>query len=210
MRFHVIRLLLPFLGTGALLAQTEKATLRGTVTDPSGAVVVGCTVVVTEAETNVEARRALTDTNGTLASGAYFSPAFSGSDPSHTNTVGGLPDCVGNPYSTQQTLSQWFNPAAFAIPPANAGRFGNCGVNVLEGQGIRVLSLSGMKTFRITERIRTTFTAQISNLFNHPHFTFPNNNISNPNPEVFIATVANTMPERTCCRMVALQLRVQW
>src|SRR5215471_14492601 len=50
--------------SGAMLAQTEKATLRGTVIDPSGAVVVNASVVVTEFATNVEARRVTTDKNG--------------------------------------------------------------------------------------------------------------------------------------------------
>jgi hypothetical protein len=53
-----------FLLSGAIFAQTEKATLRGIVTDPSGAVVVNATVVVTEVATNVEARRVATDENG--------------------------------------------------------------------------------------------------------------------------------------------------
>lgn len=53
-----------FLLSGAMLAQTEKATLRGTVIDPSGAVVANASVVVTEVATNVEARRVTTDENG--------------------------------------------------------------------------------------------------------------------------------------------------
>ena len=53
-----------FIAAGALFAQTERATLRGTVNDPSGAVVASATVVVTEVATNVEARRVTTDENG--------------------------------------------------------------------------------------------------------------------------------------------------
>src|SRR6266536_6380235 len=45
-------------------AQTEKAIHRGTVTDPSGAVISGATVAVTEVTTNVEVRRVTTDGNG--------------------------------------------------------------------------------------------------------------------------------------------------
>jgi hypothetical protein len=45
-------------------AQSEKAILRGTVTDPSGAVISGATVAVTEVSTNVEVRRVTTDSNG--------------------------------------------------------------------------------------------------------------------------------------------------
>jgi len=45
-------------------AQTEKSTLRGTVTDQSSAIVPGAEIVVTDIATNVEARRLLSDGNG--------------------------------------------------------------------------------------------------------------------------------------------------
>lgn len=48
----------------ALFAQTDRATLRGTVTDPSGLVVPGATVVIQEVGTNIEARRLTTDELG--------------------------------------------------------------------------------------------------------------------------------------------------
>ena len=59
-----------------MFAQSEKATLRGSVTDPSGAVVAGASIVVTEIATNVEARRAASDAAGNfeipeLKPGAY-------------------------------------------------------------------------------------------------------------------------------------------
>jgi hypothetical protein len=58
------RILPFFVVAGALFAQTEKATLRGTIEDPSGALVPNAPVVVTEVATNVEARRVATDANG--------------------------------------------------------------------------------------------------------------------------------------------------
>src|SRR5713101_7441073 len=45
-------------------AQSEKATLRGTIIDPSGAVVPGATVEVTEVATHIPARVVTTDVNG--------------------------------------------------------------------------------------------------------------------------------------------------
>src|SRR5262245_7116288 len=45
-------------------AQTSKATLRGTVTDPSGAIVPGAEITVTDVGTNVEARHSISDANG--------------------------------------------------------------------------------------------------------------------------------------------------
>lgn len=144
----------------------------------------------------------------TLASPLYFSPAFSGSDPSNTNTSGGLPDCTGDPYSTPQTLNQWFNPKAISIPAS--GHYGNCGVNSLKGYPIKVAHLSLAKTFHITERLKTTFTAQVSDLANHPHFNNPNNNISNANPGMFTSAVANYNPEKQGYRQIDLKLRIEF
>src|SRR5947208_12258337 len=80
-------------------------------------------------------------------SGQYFSPSFSGSDPSNTNTSGGLPDRIanGNVDPGQRSVNRWFDPAAFATPPA--GRFGNSGVNILEGPGISLQHVSVVKQF---------------------------------------------------------------
>src|SRR5512143_1531701 len=49
---------------GLAYAQSEKATLRGTVTDQSGAIVPGADIVVTDLVTNVEVRKLLSDSNG--------------------------------------------------------------------------------------------------------------------------------------------------
>ena len=67
----------------------------------------------------------------TFASGQYYSPLFTGPDPANASLgfVTQLPDCVGDPNSGARTLSTWFNPSAFAIPPATAGRYGTCGMN---------------------------------------------------------------------------------
>jgi hypothetical protein len=64
MQSRLICVLFLTLAAGVLFAQTEKATLRGTVTDPTGAVVPGAAVVITEIETNLVARRVVTDTDG--------------------------------------------------------------------------------------------------------------------------------------------------
>src|SRR5262249_15491962 len=89
--------------------------------------------------------------------GMYFSPSFSGSDPSNTNTSGGLPDRIanGNYPAGQRTVTNWFSAAAFAVPAP--GRFGNSGVNVLEGPGIAIQDLSIVKSFPIKDRLRAEF-----------------------------------------------------
>jgi Carboxypeptidase regulatory-like domain/TonB dependent receptor-like, beta-barrel len=160
-----------------------------------------------------------------FATGGYFSPSFSTLDPSNTNTTGGLPDRIadGNKPGDQRTKTQWFDPAAFKIPGCpdskpvcsaserqNVGRYGNSGVNILEGQGINAHHLSVAKAFPFTERWKMTLTGEISNLFNHPHFNNPNTNISNPNPGQFTSIIPNYNPEKQSYRQVAVKLRLEF
>ncbi len=145
----------------------------------------------------------------TIASPTYVSPSYGGSDPSGTNTVGGLPDAISSPYSGfNRTINTWFNPAAFAVP--QKGTFGDASPNSLEGYGIKVQHISFAKGFQITERLRATFTGSLSNMFNHPTFQSINTNISNPNPGMFTSTRPNYEPEKTSYRQVDVKFRVSW
>jgi hypothetical protein len=123
-----------------------------------------------------------------VGSGLFFSPAYSGSSPSNTGVNGGLPDLVGDTVPPGgRTYNQWFNPAAYAVPPN--GRFGNALPNSLESQPLNVHHLSIAKRFMITEKLSFTMTGAISNLFNHPTFTSPRNNISAAGAGAFTSTV---------------------
>jgi len=115
---------------------------------------------------------------GYLETGKYFSPSFSGSDPSNTNSFGGRPDrvCNGNLPSGERSINHWFDASCFAVP--KPGTFGNSGNNILEGPGYNMQNLSIAKTFSISERFKFTFTSAISNAFNHPNFANPSSNIS--------------------------------
>ena len=115
-----------------------------------------------------------------METGQFFSPSFSGSDPSNTNTVGGLPDRIsnGNLPSGQRNIRHWFDGAAFAVPAA--GRFGNSGSNILEGPGRHTHDVTLGKTVPITEGFRFTFMAAAQNIANHPNFNNPAANISVP------------------------------
>jgi hypothetical protein len=145
-----------------------------------------------------------------FASGGYFSPAFSGADPSRTNTFGGLPDRIadGNLPHGQRTVEKWFDPAAFAVPPA--GRFGNSGVNVLQGPGIHVHHLSLVKRFQISERLGISYTVGASNVFNHPHFSNPRNNISTPDTGSLFTGIADYEQEKHAARRFQMKLRIEF
>jgi hypothetical protein len=153
-------------------------------------------------------------TIATFASGQYYSPLFTGADPANATQgfVTQLPDCVGDPNAGARTLNTWFNPSAFAVPPATAGRYGTCGMNTLEGFPIHIAHASLSKRLSLTEQFKAVFTAQISNVTNTPHFTVPNNNISNPSPGVFTASslAPNSTPERLGNRQIDLKLRLEW
>ena len=115
---------------------------------------------------------------GYWQSGQYFTPTFAGSDPSNTNSLGGIPDRVGNGTISSPGADRWFDAAAFAVPPQ--GRFGNSGVNVVAGPPLNLHHLSAVKDFHITDRVKFVLQGMLTNVFNHPHFDFPAANISVP------------------------------
>jgi hypothetical protein len=85
----------------------------------------------------------------------------------------------------------YLNPAAFGIPlltpdPANNGiplgdnletGFGPASRNIFRGPFQSRVDVSVFKNFKITERFRLKFDIQAFNVFNHPSFDTPNNNV---------------------------------
>jgi hypothetical protein len=108
-----------------------------------------------------------------------FMTVLSTGDPSGTGfnqLVGNSrADVVSSNFYTGQSLSSWLNPAAFATPVNNIGRFGDSSVGEVTGPGTQAVSLSLMKTTAITERARLKIGAQAANLFNHPNYATPSN-----------------------------------
>ncbi|MGB2635966.1 MAG: carboxypeptidase regulatory-like domain-containing protein [Candidatus Acidiferrum sp.] len=90
------------------------------------------------------------------------------------------PDCVGNPYAGQSS-SHFFNTSAFTSTPVGAGRFGNCGLGILEGPGMIDVDAGVAKQFQFGERFHLRFEATFTNVLNHTNFAPPATNISNPN-----------------------------
>ena len=89
------------------------------------------------------------------------------------NTSGQRPNLVpGVPiYASNQTITNWFNPAAFSAP-AN-GTWGNLGRYIGNGPGAYEIDSSLQKRFRITERVAINFRAAAFNLLNHPEYKTP-------------------------------------
>jgi len=145
-----------------------------------------------------------------FANGPHFSPSYSGADPSNTNTFGGLPDriCDGNLSGGSRGPDGWFDPSCFVVP--EAGRFGNSGSNVLVAPGLNVHHLSLAKRFNVREPISMTFTIAASNLFNHPHFNPPRNNISASDPGVITSGIQDWRAEKHASRKFSVKLRIEW
>jgi hypothetical protein len=131
-----------------------------------------------------------------MESGQFFSPSFSGADPSNTNSSGGLPDriCNGNFPPGQRSIDRWFDRSCFVVPPA--GRFGNSGVNILEGPARHEHDLTISKNFQITERVRMTYGAAVVNLLNHANFGNPSANISAPGSVGVVGSTKSYAPNR--------------
>ena len=124
-----------------------------------------------------------------LQAGQWLTPTMNAAD-DQSNTdlnneryLGGAvarPDCVGNPIPSNRSPLAYYNLNAFALPPANAGRFGSCGVGILQGPGEINVNAGLAKQFSLTERFRLRFEATFTNALNHTNFAPPALNISNP------------------------------
>ena len=114
--------------------------------------------------------------------GPFMTVVAPGADPMGTNFANlegaGRADIIpGVPlYPDNKSISLWINKAAFAVPKNNIGRAGNSPVSSVVGPGTQAVSLSLLKSFSISERIRFQLGAAASNAFNHPNYTTPNLN----------------------------------
>jgi len=78
-------------------------------------------------------------------------------------------------YAANQTINNWFNPAAFTLPAK--GTWGNAGRYLGNGPGMFEIDNSLQKRFKITERVALNFRAAAYNLLNHPVFKTPSGSI---------------------------------
>jgi len=124
-----------------------------------------------------------------FSTGQFLTAGFDNFDPSNTRTYGGRPDEIGKPQIANPSISQWFNPNAFAIPgcpdsdpvcanPADVGRFGNSARGVFTGPGIANMDFALYKYFTIREKVRMQFRATATNFLNHFNPDNPNTDIS--------------------------------
>jgi len=129
------------------------------------------------------------------AAGGFPVNVMTGLTPQRSNTgglTGDRPDFVSGcspyqiPSATKAQLLQvklvpWFNPACYAIQPANT--LGNVSRDSLIGPGVLDLDFSVIKQTRITEKVNTEFRAEFFNILNRT-------NLGQPSGAVFAGTGA--------------------
>jgi len=71
-----------------------------------------------------------------------------------------------------RNATHWFNPAAFAAPPAYT--FGNAGRNSVPGPGMETMDVSVVRGFVLTEALRLETRGEFFNALNHTNLGTPN------------------------------------
>ncbi|MGD0734536.1 MAG: TonB-dependent receptor [Terracidiphilus sp.] len=111
-------------------------------------------------------------------SGIPFTATVNGADESGSGvyntcycSYSWLPNQIASASVSNPSVSEWFNPAAFAVP--TYGTFGDEHRNTLIGPNWRDFDLSMGKGFKVTEGIRVEIRADSFNFFNHPNFDGP-------------------------------------
>ncbi len=111
----------------------------------------------------------------TLESGMPFSPTLA-SNASLNSFMSLRPDQIGKPFSgTPHDRNQWFNPAAYAVPPLYT--FGGAGRDSLAGPPLFSADWALAKNFQITERANLQFRWEVYNAFNYTNLALPNSNV---------------------------------
>ena len=145
--------------------------------------------------------------------GPYLTPTISPSlDPANLNLVyrgaSLRPDCIGDGNLANPTPDHYFDINAFAPPPANSGRLGNCGVGTLVGPGTVAIAGGFSKTFAFGERVRLRVESTFTNLPNHSNFAPPAVNVSSP--ATFGKTTSVQSAENSGNRTGQVALRIEF
>ena len=131
------------------------------------------------------------------------------SDPSFTGDLSDRPDVICNPNSGPHTVAEWFNTACFVpvgpLGGANHDGYGNAGRNIVRAPGFSNTDFSIIKLIPIKEQFAIQFRAEFFDLFNHPNFAPPGNNITAP-PTFGI--IQNTIPDSE--RQIQLVLKINF
>jgi hypothetical protein len=119
-----------------------------------------------------------------------------GENPIRANLTGAKIFSAGTRNSTT-----WFNPAAFAAPPAYT--FGNASRNSVYGPGLEAMDVGVVRDFNLNEKTRFEARAEFFNALNHTNLGTPNRFVNTSN---FGSITESTTPGRE----IQLSARVQF
>ena len=129
-------------------------------------------------------------------SGVPFTATVNGADESGSGVYNTCycsyswrPNQVASASVSHPSVSEWFNPAAFAVP--TWGTFGNEGRNTLIGPAWRDLDFSLGKGFKFVEGIKFEIRADSFNALNHPNFQGPSAAVGQGAGDPGVITAAN-------------------
>lgn len=132
----------------------------------------------------------------TWRSGQAYTPIYS-SDQANTGNVGWAgyehADLVGNPTAQHRSTAQWFNTSAFQVPAQYT--YGNAGRDSLRYQAYSDLDSSVIRQFPFWHEKRFEFRAEAFNVFNHPSFGQPGNDLNTPSSFGKVTSTASTQRE---------------
>ena len=89
------------------------------------------------------------------------------------------PDATGKPIKGPQTVSQWFNTAAYQAP--QPGYYGNASIGTIRDPGLVDFDMALYKNFHVWESHEFQFRAEAFNVFNHPNFANVVTTVGNSN-----------------------------
>jgi hypothetical protein len=99
------------------------------------------------------------------------------------------PDRVCNGALSNHTVQKFFDTSCFVNPAT--GELGNSNRTPLYGPGFVNTDFSAIKHFRIRERTGLEFRGEFFNLFNHPQFYLPGQDVASSNFGRITQTVNN-------------------
>ena len=100
---------------------------------------------------------------------------------------------AGQPlYPSHQTINNWINPAAFAIPASLT--WGDAGRNLIRGPMFWQTDAAASRDFHFTERVTATLRIEGFNIFNRAQYGNPNGNFSSASFGRITTTVNGTSP----------------
>jgi carboxypeptidase family protein len=121
--------------------------------------------------------------------GSYNERVDQVGNPFQAGAITANPGCIA---PTQvRTLSNWFNPCAFAIQPL--GTFGNERRGALRGPHYQNWDMGLAKNFALSESIGLQFQAEAFNVFNHPNWGTPDL-YADDAPDLFSTVNSATSP----------------